>query len=168
MSYVATRAANGDYSRGELISKASGAIDSIASFLRFHRADPSTVEKREKLEAHVTYIENNNDRMRYRKMRLRGLPIGSGVTESACKTLVNMRAKGAGQRWHCSGLRGALNLRAMSHALPSTPNRALVGVPSTGLNACDLSDCCACRNQRARVPNFGGERRRLRNLPIQR
>jgi hypothetical protein len=91
-----------------------GAINSIASFLRFHRADPSTDEKREKLETHITYIENNGDRMRYRKMRLRGLPIGSGVTESACKTLVNMRAKGSGQRWHCSGLRGALNLRAIN------------------------------------------------------
>lgn len=91
-----------------------GAINSIASFLRFHRADPSTDEKCEKLEAHITYIENNGDRMRYRKMRCRGLPIGSGVTESACKTLVNMRAKGSGQRWHCPGLRGALNLRAIN------------------------------------------------------
>ena len=91
-----------------------GAIDSIASFLRFHCDDPTTDEKRDKLAAHITYIENNNDRMRYRKMRLRGLPIGSGVTESACKTLVNMRAKGSGQRWHRSGLRGALNLRAIN------------------------------------------------------
>jgi len=99
--------------RTDLESK-DGAIDSIASFLRFHRDDPNTDEKRDKLAAHITYIENNNDRMRYRKMRLRGLPIGSGVTESACKTLVNMRAKGAGQRWHCSGLRGALNLRAIN------------------------------------------------------
>ncbi len=77
--------------RADLENK-DGAIDSIASFLRFHRADPSSDEKREQLESHITYIENNNDRMRYRKMRLRGLPIGSGVTESACKTLVNMRA----------------------------------------------------------------------------
>jgi len=99
--------------RADLENK-DGAIDSIASFLRFHRTDPSTDGKRQKLEAHITYIENNNDRMRYRRMRLRGLPIGSGVTESACKTLVNMRAKGAGQRWHCSGLRGALNLRAIN------------------------------------------------------
>lgn len=91
-----------------------GAINSIASFLRFHRADPSTDEKREKFEAHITYIENNRDRMRYRKMRRRGLPIGSGVTESACKTLVSMRAKGSGQRWHRSGLRGVLNLRAIN------------------------------------------------------
>lgn len=90
------------------------AIDSIAAFLRFHRTDPATEEQRSKLEAHITYLENNKDRMRYRKMRLHGLPIGSGVTESACKTLVNMRAKGAGQRWHCRELGGVLNLRAIT------------------------------------------------------
>jgi hypothetical protein len=90
------------------------AIESIAAFLRFHRADPATDEQRSKLEAHITYLENNKDRMRYRKMRLRGLPIGSGVTESACKTLVNMRAKGAGQRWHCRELSGVLHLRAIT------------------------------------------------------
>jgi len=89
-------------------------IDSIASHLRFHRNDVKNTEKLAKLEAHITYIENNNDRMRYKTMRERGLPVGSGVTESACKTVVNMRAKGAGQRWHCDGLRGVLNLRAIN------------------------------------------------------
>jgi hypothetical protein len=89
-------------------------IDSIASHLRFHRNDVKNAEKLAKLDAHITYIENNNDRMRYKTMRSRGLPVGSGVTESACKTVVNMRAKGAGQRWHCPGLRGVLNLRAIN------------------------------------------------------
>jgi hypothetical protein len=91
-----------------------GTIDSIASFLRFHRKDVKNAEKLEKLDSHITYIANNNDRMRYQMMRKRGLPIGSGITESSCKTLVNMRAKGAGQRWHCLGLRGALHLRALN------------------------------------------------------
>lgn len=99
--------------RADLESQ-DNAIDSIASFLRFHRTAPTTDENRKKLEAHITYVENNNDRMRYRKMRRKGLPIGSGVTESACKTLVNMRANGSGERWHCAGLRGALNLRAIN------------------------------------------------------
>jgi hypothetical protein len=91
-----------------------GTIDSIASFLRFHRRDVKNSEKLEKLNSHITYIENNNDRMRYRTMRKQGLPIGSGITESSCKTVVNMRANGAGQRWHCPGLRGALHLRALN------------------------------------------------------
>jgi len=39
-------------------------IDSIASHLRFHRNDVKNAEKLMELEAHITYIENNNDRMR--------------------------------------------------------------------------------------------------------
>jgi hypothetical protein len=89
-------------------------INSIASHLRFHRNDVKNAEKLAELDAHITYIENNKDRMRYQTMRARGLPVGSGVTESACKTVVNRRAKGAGQRWHCDGLRGVLNLRAIN------------------------------------------------------
>ena len=91
-----------------------GTIDSVASFLRFHRSDVKNTEKLNKLDGHITYVENNSDRMRYQTMRTRGLPIGSGVTESTCKTVVNKRAKGAGQRWHCPGLRGALHLRALN------------------------------------------------------
>ena len=91
-----------------------GTIDSVASFLRFHRNDVKNTEKLKKLDGHITYIENNQDRMRYQTMRARGLPIGSGITESTCKTVVNKRAKGAGQRWHCPGLRGALHLRALN------------------------------------------------------
>jgi hypothetical protein len=90
------------------------AIDAIASYLRFHRKDAKSPEKRKKLNEHITYIENNNDRMRYRTLRQQGMPIGSGITESACKTVVNMRAKGAGQRWSVPGLRGTLQLRALN------------------------------------------------------
>ena len=86
----------------------------MASYLRFHRSDVKSLEKRKKLDEHITYIENNQDRMRYRTMRAHGLPIGSGITESTCKTVVNKRAKGAGQRWSCPGLRGALHLRALN------------------------------------------------------
>jgi hypothetical protein len=39
--------------------------------------------------------------------------VGSGVTESTCKTVIGHRAKGAGQRWREAGLRGVLTLRAL-------------------------------------------------------
>lgn len=89
-------------------------IDTIARYLRFHRNDARTPERLKKLNEHITYIENNNDRMRYQTLRAQGMPIGSGITESACKTVVNMRAKGAGQRWSVPGLRGTLHLRALN------------------------------------------------------
>ena len=86
----------------------------MLSFLRFRRATIADAEQLKRLDEHITYIKNNRGRMRYRTLRSLGLPIGSGVTESTCKTVVNQRAKGAGQRWSCPGLRGALHLRALN------------------------------------------------------
>jgi hypothetical protein len=40
-------------------------------------------------------------------------PIGSGVTEAACKTLVTQRMKCAGMRWHINGGQGVLTARSL-------------------------------------------------------
>lgn len=82
--------------------------------LGIHRNDAKTPEGLKNLNEHITYVENDNDRMRYQTLRAQALPIGSRITESARKTVVNMRAKGAGQRWRMPGLRGALHLRALN------------------------------------------------------
>jgi len=73
------------------------------------------------LEAHWTYLLNNNDRMRYATLRSIGLPCGSGATEGACKSVVTIRAKGCGQRWHQDGITAALTLRTvyLSERLPT-------------------------------------------------
>jgi hypothetical protein len=78
-------------------------------------------EARHTLEAHWTYLLNNNDRMRYATLRRLGLPCGSGATEGACKSVVTSRAKGSGQRWHDQGITAALTLRAayLSERLPT-------------------------------------------------
>ena len=41
------------------------------------------------------------------------LPIGSGVTEAACKTLVKQRLCGSGMRWKDKGAKVILSLRAL-------------------------------------------------------
>lgn len=68
---------------------------------------------RQKLDEHLTYLANNKDRMRYASLRQAGLPVGSGPTEGACKSLVMVRAKGSGQRWHPPGLDAVLTLRGL-------------------------------------------------------
>jgi hypothetical protein len=68
---------------------------------------------RKKLDDHITYLKNNNHRMRYASLRKLGLPVGSGPTEGACKSLVMVRAKGCGQRWHSEGLEAVLTLRGL-------------------------------------------------------
>jgi len=89
---VGTESANRDFSRGALTSKTRTTPSTLtpASCDPFE-SSPSPDENRDKFEAHSVYIENNDYCMRRSTMRLRGLPIGSGVTESACKTMVNMR-----------------------------------------------------------------------------
>ncbi|MCP4105329.1 MAG: ISKra4 family transposase, partial [Desulfobacteraceae bacterium] len=40
-----------------------------------------------------------------------GLPIGSGMVESACKWLIQQRFKGVGMRWSEEGFNNLLHLR---------------------------------------------------------
>jgi hypothetical protein len=58
-----------------------------------------------------TYLENNRDRLRYATLRRRAFPIGSGITEAACKSVIAQRTKRSGQRWHPEGVDAVLALR---------------------------------------------------------
>jgi hypothetical protein len=95
-------------------------IDDIQSYLTAQYAK-LPASKKEQLWEHLAYVQNNNDRMRYGTLRTRGLPVGSGVTESAAKTVIGQRTKNSGQRWCEPGLRGVLTLRALhqSRRLPA-------------------------------------------------
>lgn len=68
---------------------------------------------REKLEAAVTYFRHHQHQMNYAHYRAQNWPIGSGVTEAACKTLVKQRLCNSGMRWKEAGARVVLSLRAL-------------------------------------------------------
>jgi hypothetical protein len=61
------------------------------------------------------YFTENAARMDYPAFVARQLPIGSGAVESACKTLISQRHKGAGMRWTHAGAQQIANLRALAH-----------------------------------------------------
>jgi hypothetical protein len=61
----------------------------------------------------ATYLANNKDRMRYVALREAGLPVGSGVTEGACRSVIGDRTKKGSRRWKDEGLEAALTLRAI-------------------------------------------------------
>jgi hypothetical protein len=63
------------------------------------------------LETERGYFRANAERMRYATYRDQGLPVGSGVVESAAKHLVQQRMKRAGMRWSDLGARAILHLR---------------------------------------------------------
>jgi len=68
---------------------------------------------RDKLAAAVTYYKNHRHQMDCINYTEKHFPIGSGVTEAACKTLIKRRFCLAGMRWKQSGATGILNLRAL-------------------------------------------------------
>jgi Uncharacterised protein family (UPF0236) len=59
------------------------------------------------------HFMNNRERMRYADFINRGLPIGSGPIEAACKTIVQHRLKRSGMTWSTTGGQHVLNLRAL-------------------------------------------------------
>jgi hypothetical protein len=60
----------------------------------------------------VRYYRTNEKRMRYTLFRELGLPIGSGIVESAHKHVLQTRMKRAGQRWSLPRARRMARLRA--------------------------------------------------------
>ena len=69
--------------------------------------------RRLKLATELNYFRNNRHRMQYATARAKHLPIGSGVTEAACKTLVTQRLKCSGMRWKTAGGQGVLTIRGL-------------------------------------------------------
>jgi len=61
----------------------------------------------------VGYFEENACRMRYDEYRAKGIPLASGVVESACKHVVASRLKGPGMRWDEEGAEAVLHLRSL-------------------------------------------------------
>jgi hypothetical protein len=68
---------------------------------------------RKDLEASIGYFENHLPKMNYPRFRKEGLPIGSGVTEAACKTVVKQRLCGSGMKWKQFGAAAVLRLRSL-------------------------------------------------------
>ncbi len=59
------------------------------------------------------YIRRRTKQMQYHEYKHLNLPIGSGVTEAACKTVVSQRLKLSGMRWFKNNAQMILNLRVV-------------------------------------------------------
>lgn len=57
------------------------------------------------------YLQTHLEHIQYRAFKKLGLPIGSGMVESACKWLIQQRFKGVGMRWSEDGFNHLLHLR---------------------------------------------------------
>ena len=113
-----------DLSYGENSAKSK---EKFTTYRHILKEEPDGVEKvikalayqhsqhprRTKLKTELEYFRHNRSRMNYAELLSHNLPIGSGVVEAACKTLVTQRMKCSGMRWrHCGG-QGILTFRSL-------------------------------------------------------
>jgi hypothetical protein len=81
---------------------------SLAYYGRTRRLGPS---RRHALAMERTFFRRNYHRMTYASFRRRGLPIGSGPVEAACKSIVKTRLCRSGMRWSREGGQKILDFR---------------------------------------------------------
>jgi hypothetical protein len=69
--------------------------------------------RQERVESAITYFTNQKARMLYGEQVRCHRPIGSGVTEAACKVVVKQRLCVSGARWSERGSSVVLSLRTL-------------------------------------------------------
>ncbi len=89
-----------------------GAAETLIRSIDYYKSRRRLGQKRlEDLETERTFFFRNKHRMAYADFRRRGLPIGSGPVEAACKTLVKTRLCRSGMQWSWQGGQRILQLR---------------------------------------------------------
>jgi hypothetical protein len=68
---------------------------------------------RETLKKVITCFDNHRRWMQYDAYLAAGLPVGTGVVESACGSVVKHRMEGEGKRWSLEGAEAMLALRSL-------------------------------------------------------
>jgi hypothetical protein len=71
----------------------------VARVIRVLEYLPKKFPQRAELRKCAAYFRKHRHRMNYAALKKRELPIGSGVVEAACKTLLSQRLKRSGMRW---------------------------------------------------------------------
>jgi len=93
--------------------KAEGGTVTLAVLREWAWPARQSAALRAQRQAVDDYFRNNLHRMEYPEYQAEGWQIGSGVVESACKTVVGQRLKGAGMRWSESGAHTLCHVRAL-------------------------------------------------------
>lgn len=92
----------------------TGPTSLLKEMKEFLELDISELRK-EKITKAINYFINNKKRMKYAEHISNNEPIGSGVTEAACKVLVKQRLCNSGMRWKENGASAVLSLRSLNH-----------------------------------------------------
>ena len=83
-------------------------IAQLAYAIEFHQFPKSVLNTL--INVH-DYLQTHHEHINYKRFKELGLPLGSGMVESACKWLIQQRFKGVGMRWSEDGFNHLLYLR---------------------------------------------------------
>lgn len=88
----------------------SDCVDTVIRSIRSW--NPTDAKAREVRRVELGYFQKNRGRMLYATLKDNGYHIGSGLVESACKTIVTQRLKQSGMRWSEPGAEDMVHLRS--------------------------------------------------------
>ena len=97
----------------QLKSQSGAAQDIIDEMEKLSKKTSLSKKIKDDLLSALTYFQNHQNMMNYPAHIAQNLPIGSGVTEAACKTLVKQRLCCSGMHWKETGAKVVLSLRAL-------------------------------------------------------
>ena len=85
-------------------------IDKVIRHLRYQI---SKCPNKKALKTELTYFTRHRTRCDYARLKADNKPIGSGIVEAACKSVVQQRLKRSGQRWDDEGGQAILTFRSL-------------------------------------------------------
>ena len=97
--------------RKKLLEEQNGPDSVLRSLDYYSKRFRLSKSHREDLEKEKTFFRRNKHLMKYADFLMRGLPIGSGPVEAACKSIVKARLCRSGMRWTRQGGQHILYLR---------------------------------------------------------
>lgn len=90
--------------------EADAVLDDLKAAMALEELPPAV---RQTLSHLTAYLTTHRDHIDYARWKKAGIPIGSGMVESACKWLIQQRFKGVGMRWSEDGFNHVLHLRLL-------------------------------------------------------
>ena len=99
--------------RTKLLEEPDAIAGLLRSLLRYRNRRDLPARLQRELDTEINYFRQNVELMRYAEFRAAGFPIGSGVTEAACKELIKARFCRSGMRWKRDSGAPILELRAI-------------------------------------------------------
>ena len=99
--------------REKLKNEQGGAKAVLEEMQEFTKKQRLSKAAKEGLKTAITYFTNHLHQMDYHSYNEKNLPIGSGITEAACKVIVKQRTNQSGMSWDINKAQKLLNIRAL-------------------------------------------------------